>query len=129
MARVLIVDDSAFQRRAVATALSAERHEILEAETGDRAIARFAELAPDCVVTDLIMPGLNGAEYIRKLREVAGDTPIVVLSADIQETQRAECYRAGVQAFLNKPLNKAQLTATVAEALGGRGGAGHETSS
>ena len=78
--RVLLVDDEPLVRLGTAETLRDEGYEVDEADDGDAAIALAAQTAYDCVITDYLMPGLNGVELARRLRAERPELPILLLS-------------------------------------------------
>jgi len=117
MSRVLITDDSQLTRRILRAILEAAGHEVMEASNGDVALELIAQDAPDCVLLDLLMPGMDGFEVLSTLNERGIDIPVIVLTADIQETARKKCIRMGAVDFLNKPPNDDELKAAMEKAL------------
>ncbi len=113
MACIMVIDDSTFARRMTAKVLKAQGNEVLEAESGLDGIEQAQRHRPDCIVLDLLMPEISGFETLKTLNEKGLTIPVVVLSADIQETTRAECLELGAVSFLNKPLNKNELVEVV----------------
>jgi len=100
--RVLIVDDSAFARERIARLVTAAGHEAIQAAGGAQALQLAAEMPPDAVTVDLLMPDMDGVELIRRLRAAYPDLPLIVVSADIQEATRREVRAAGATAFVSK---------------------------
>ncbi len=117
MSRILVVDDSRLSRRFVTKPLREAGHEIIEATNGQEALEAFHEHAPDCVVSDLLMPVMDGPTFIAHLREES-TVPIVVISADIQDSTREIVDQLGVTRFLNKPFKADELMAAIDQALG-----------
>ncbi len=115
--RVLVVDDSALGRAAVADVLrgSGELQEVLEAEDGFGALRRMAEDKPDLVVCDLVMPGCDGLQLLR-LRaakpELAG-IPILILTADGELERKLELFDRGASDWVSKPFDPRELLARV----------------
>ena len=97
-----------------------EKHgfEIVEAEDGRQGLEAVQLHSPDCVVSDLLMPVMDGFEFLRKLRNSGSHLPVVIASADIQETSRDVCEKLGISGFLNKPIKADQLLECVQKALG-----------
>ncbi|MCA9248892.1 MAG: response regulator [Planctomycetales bacterium] len=118
MAKVLVVDDSRLSRRMTVDALLAEGHEVIEAENGELGLAAFREHAPACIVTDLLMPIMTGFEMIAAVRQESASVPIVVVTADVQTTSRQRCEEHGEVKMLNKPIQSAELTQLVSDAIG-----------
>jgi CheY-like chemotaxis protein len=117
MSTVLVVDDSKFSRGRVVAALEPLGYEIVQAANGQEGLQSYDQRAPDLIVTDLLMPTLDGFGLLRGLRERCSPTPVIVLSADIQSTSRKLCEELGVKAFLNKPFRAEELAAKVQQAL------------
>lgn len=109
MARVLIVDDSAFARSRLAQVLKRDGHEVIEADSGTAALKLLKEIRPDLVTVDLLMPEMDGLELIRKIRETDPDLPLAVISADVQKASREEVAASGVSAFFPKTGDPEEL--------------------
>ncbi len=117
MSRVLITDDSQLTRRILRAILEAAGHEVMEASNGNVALELIVQDAPDCVLLDLLMPGMDGFEVLSTLNERGIDIPVIVLTAEIQETARKKCIQMGAVDFLNKPPNDDELQAAMEKAL------------
>ncbi len=109
MAKILVVDDSMFQRHAVGKLLKEAGHCVLEAENGRVALEKATSDSPDAMILDLIMPECSGFETLDTLRRNGSQIPIFIFTADIQQTTRQKCLELGATAFLNKPLNRDEL--------------------
>lgn len=118
--RVLVVDDDLGLIALVTDGLTLlGGHTVVVASDGATGLERFYETAPDCVVVDVQMPGLNGYQFVRALR---GDpntahTPIIVLSAMVQERDQLAGMLSGADAYLYKPVKMAELLETIDRAL------------
>ncbi len=117
MGRVLITDDSSFQRKWIKTVLSPTGHELLEAAGGQQCLELLSSTRVDCLLLDLLMPDTTGAEVLEVLRSKGISVPTVVLTADIQETTRQKCRELGVRWFLHKPFRDAELLDAVRQAV------------
>ncbi len=117
MPTVLVVDDSKFSRGRVLAALTPLGYALIEAEDGQRGLLAYDQHAPDVIVTDLLMPTLDGFGLLRGLQERGAHRPVIVVSADIQATSRSLCEELGAFSFLNKPFQAAELAAKVQQAL------------
>jgi CheY-like chemotaxis protein len=113
MGSILIVDDAAFSRRMIRKFLQADGYEIWEATNGSEALNIIRDRTPDCVVTDLLMPDMNGFELLQALKEQGFAIPTIVISADIQDSSRQRGYDLGAAAFINKPPKEDELRQTV----------------
>jgi len=117
MALVLIADDAAFARRMVRKALQANDHVVLEAANGLECLDMLANHSPECIFLDLLMPELDGFGVLQKMREQSIEIPVVVLSADIQESAREQCMALGAFAMLKKPPKAPQIQEALQKAL------------
>jgi two-component system chemotaxis response regulator CheY len=118
-ATILIVDDSATMRALVRGALEADQHAVVEAPNGEAALAKLADTAVDLVITDVIMPQMDGLSLTRTLRadpRFAG-TPILVLTTEATPAQKERGRAAGATGWLVKPFHPDRLRRTVREAL------------
>lgn len=122
MARILVVDDSLSARWIFVRMLKAGGHEVLEASSGRQAVKKTVSYKPDCMLLDLLMPEMDGFEVLNILKRKGLTIPVIVLSADIQETTRTKCLELGAVDFLNKPPEEAELLDAVKNVLGSKGG-------
>ena len=107
---LLIVDDSWVTRRFL-TKLICNHFEtdIVEAIDGIDALAKIEKKVPDCLLLDLLMPNKNGEEVLLDLKSKSIELPIIIISADIQDTTMQNCLDLGVYCFINKPPDKTEL--------------------
>ncbi len=101
---VLLIDDNASLRSAVACWLRLAGHTVVEAERGDAGVRAFVATAVDLVVTDLEMPGLTGWEVARAVRACRPTVPVVLITGNPEAAEAAPALRALVQAILLKPF-------------------------
>ncbi|MEO6246439.1 MAG: response regulator [Opitutaceae bacterium] len=118
-AKILIVDDSTLARRMLRNLLEGMGHTVEEATEGAQALERYCVNQPELVILDLVMSGMYGLEVLAKLREIDPAVRVIVSTADIQSSTYAEVREAGAKGILNKPVNKEQLSATLAAVLDG----------
>lgn len=118
MARILVVDDSMFQRLTLADMLQQLGHETADAETGNAALETLLEERFDMICCDLLMPDGTGEDVLAGLRERGDTTPVVIVSANVQRAVRDRIEDLGARAFLNKPVDEADLARTTGEILG-----------
>jgi two-component system KDP operon response regulator KdpE len=116
MTRVLVVDDEAPIRRALAANLRARNYDVDLAVTGEQALELAAQKHPDVVVLDLGLPGIDGIEVVRGLRGWS-NVPIVILSARGAEAQKVAALDAGADDYVAKPFGMDELLARVRAAL------------
>ncbi len=105
--KVLIVDDSLFFKSFMLKLFAKYLPEcdLITASNGSEGFYLYQQEKPQVVLTDLLMPGLNGQELIKQIRAGDANTKIIVISADVQKAIRQEVEQMGVLAFFNKPLN------------------------
>ena len=118
MALVLIAEDAWMTRRMVSKALQTNGHETLEASNGCECLEMVSTLAPDCIILDLLMPEMDGLEVLAALSQQHPRIPVIVMTADIQETSRQRCLNLGATAVINKPLDSELLLHELQKALG-----------
>lgn len=109
MPKLLITDDSMFQRFNLAKLAKEEGFTVLEAKNGGEALEMAQAESPDALLLDLNMPDMNGIEVLEALAKRGDALRILVVTADIQDTTRARCRELGVTVFLNKPVDEAPL--------------------
>jgi len=109
MPRILVLEDSILSRRIIKRILTAADYEVLEAADGKRGLAIVDTEAIDCILLDLLMPEMDGQTFLANLRQQKTAIPVVVISADIQESTRQRCLELGALAVLSKPTNSEEL--------------------
>ncbi len=115
--RVLIVDDDAALREGIAETLADLGHETLEAADGETALRRVAAGGIDAMLLDLRMPGLDGLEVLRLLRDRPAAPPVAVLTAVPTAGNTIEAMRLGAIDHLAKPVGRDQLAALIRRML------------
>ena len=118
MALILITDDAAFARRMVRKALQEDEHVVLEAANGLECLEMVSAHSPECIVLDLLMPEMDGFGVLQALRDQGVSIPVIVLSADIQESARQQCMDLGAYAMLKKPPKAPEIRSMIQQALG-----------
>ena len=118
MANVLIVDDSLMMRKFISMALSDEGYDLSEAAGGKEAIDLVNAAPPDCMVLDLLMPDMVGTKVLETLKkENQVGFPIIVMTADIQQSTQETCMALGAYRVLTKPPKGDELCSTIREAM------------
>ena len=117
MSTVLLVDDDADIRRILHFTLAAEGYEVATADNGDEAVALAAELVPDVMVLDVMMPGCDGFAVLEQVRADATTQHIrvLMLSAKATDDDVWAGWRAGADCYLTKPFDISQILDFVAE--------------
>jgi len=117
MTRILIVDDSLFQRRIISTPLKTEGYEVIEAINGRDGLEKILSGKPDLILLDILMPEMDGFEMLKKLRDTGNTIPVIMLTSDVQNTTRDECLSLGAEAFINKPVKAEELIPVIRSTL------------
>jgi DNA-binding response OmpR family regulator len=111
MRKILVVDDDASVRALVRDVLEVEGYEVELAEDGFAGLRRIESERPDCVVLDIMMPGMDGHGVLQRIR--AGDggatLPVVMLTAAADDSQAWQAWSGGVDYFLAKPFDPSEL--------------------
>ena len=115
--RILLVDDEPQVLSAIGTLLSTQGHEIVEAGNGEEGLQALAENSCDLVVTDVIMPRMDGLAMIRSLRKTNPDTPVIVLTAHGSIDMAVTAMKLGATDYLTKPFDTQELLLRVSRAL------------
>src|ERR1043166_5534866 len=111
--RVLIVDDDPSALRLLEKFLETSGYEVLQATNGHDAFKIVLELAPPLIIADYRMPGMNGSELCRALREHEGVrfAYIMIVTGNADTERLVEVFEAGANDFIAKPLNRQELLA------------------
>lgn len=112
MARILIVDDEPNLRHTVGYNLRREGFEIVEAADGEAALDLARTQRPALIILDLMLPGMDGLDVCRRLRE-RGNVPILMLTARDSEVDRVVGLELGADDYLAKPFSMRELVARV----------------
>ena len=117
MKTILVVDDELSNAEVLALILEEEGYRVFTAANGRHGMERIAELSPDLVVLDFMMPVMDGAEMGRRLRENAATRSIRILMNSSLEEDVVREYFDGYDAFLRKPYNVDLALQTIARLL------------
>ena len=117
--QILVVDDNPDLRSYVSSVLQRKGYKVRTAEQGAEGLEIAASYKPDLIITDLMMPGVSGLEMIARIRtdEVLQGTPIILLTAKVDNETRLEGVEQGADAYLSKPFNDRELLAEVRNLL------------
>ncbi|MBI4561236.1 MAG: sigma-54-dependent Fis family transcriptional regulator, partial [Candidatus Rokubacteria bacterium] len=115
--RILVVDDERDMRWLLAEVLRAQGFEVATAEDGQGALERVRVEAPAAVILDLRMPGLDGMETLTKLKAIAPQVPVIMLTAYGNIPAAVQAMRLGAYDYLTKPFHNDDIVLTVGRAL------------
>jgi DNA-binding response OmpR family regulator len=113
MNKVLVIEDDPAILRALADNLTHEGHEVIAAGSGDDGYALHKSARPDLIILDLMLPGMSGLELCRKLRTEGVQTPILMLTARSEESDRVLGLDLGADDYVTKPFSLRELMARV----------------
>ncbi|NJK92371.1 MAG: response regulator transcription factor [Blastochloris sp.] len=119
--KILIVEDDPHIRLGVCDALSAEGYEVVELPAGNKVLVTVRERKPDLILLDLMLPGKNGYDVCRELRQEEIRTPIIMLTAKGQEIDKVLGLELGADDYVTKPFGLRELLARI-QAVLRRGG-------
>lgn len=113
--KILVVDDSPTERFALVEVLSKNGYQVVTAENGEEAIAKSQSEAPDLILMDVVMPGMNGYQATRTISrdEKTRAIPIIMCTTKGQETDKIWGMRQGAFDYLVKPVDHTQLLARI----------------
>ncbi len=117
MAKVLIIEDSAFQRMGLKKILKNGNYDFIEAVNGREGIEIATNEEYDIILLDLTMPDLSGPEVLKEIKEKGIKKPVIVVTADIQDTSYKQVVELGISDFINKPVSEEKLLTSMEKVL------------
>lgn len=109
--KILVVDDEPHIVRLVQVNLEKAGYDVTTASNGREALEAVAEVQPDLVVLDVMMPEMDGLEALKRLKENAAtsEIPVILLTAKAQDADVFEGWKSGADLYLTKPFNPGEL--------------------
>ena len=107
--RVLVVDDDPQTREFVRVNLEMEGYSVREASGAEEALAAIEDTAPELVLLDVVMPGVDGWQMLQRMQERHGSIPVIMFSGKIGENAAGDAKQRGASGFLGKPFDPQQL--------------------
>ena len=114
---VHLIDDDEAVRHSLAFVLTAAGHAVRVYESGSAFLAALQTLQPGCIVSDVRMPGVDGLELLRKLRELGVDMPVIIITGHADVPLAVEAMKAGASDFIEKPFDDETLLRAIRVAL------------
>src|SRR3990170_8606215 len=114
--RILLIDDDETLTSLLSEHLEAHDYGVEAASDGETGLGLSQASAPDLVVLDVMMPGMDGWQVLERLRH-RGDTPVIMLTAKDQEFDKLRAFHLGVDDYVPKPFSFAELTARIGAVL------------
>lgn len=109
MIRILVAEDDGALRRLVCTALEGSGYRAIACADGVQALAAFEEEGADLVVTDIMMPGMDGYALAREVRASGNDVPFIFLTAKASPEDKALGFKLGIDDYMVKPIDYGEL--------------------
>jgi excisionase family DNA binding protein len=106
---VLVVDDDAILREYMRVHLELEGYSVREAGSAEDALAVIEDGAPDLVLLDVVMPGIDGWQMLQRMQERYGSIPVIMFSGQVDERSATEAEQRGARGFVGKPFDPQQL--------------------
>lgn len=115
MAKILVVDDSLTEREVIKKSLEAEGYTVKTAEDGEKAISILDDETFDCILLDVIMPGKNGYQVCREIKnnEKTAKTPVVIVTSKGQDSDKFWGKKQGADDYIVKPFKMEELVNVV----------------
>ena len=113
MARILVVDDESFIRNTIRNILEQEKHIVDLAEDAIQAFEKIKTKTYDLVITDIVMPNINGIVLLEKLKEDGYEMPIMIMSAHGNIGTAVDCIKKGAFDYIEKPLTHGEVLARI----------------
>ncbi len=116
---ILVVDDDLGTRLSISDYLELSGYSVITADDGQEALAMVEEYHPDLMVTDIVMPRMNGYELVRRVRQQPGFRllPVILLTARTKTQERILGYQSGCDLYLPKPFELEELAAAIRNLL------------
>ena len=110
--KILVVDDDDRSLRLVEAMLAPEGYEVVLAHSGQEGVDKIRDTCPDIVLLDIMMPGMDGYEVLRILRQQS-DIPVIMLTAKKEVTSARDALNLGADDYIRKPFRKRELLARI----------------
>lgn len=117
MIKILIIDDSSLSRRMMKKILENASYQVVEASDGYSALEIFSLENPELVMLDLTMPGMNGFDVLKQLKDLKPTVKVIVATADIQSFTKDLAFEMGADGFITKPFNAEEVTLMIRNLL------------
>ena len=117
MSKILLIDDETDILRVLSRSLKADGYEVLTADDGEEGLVLFDKEKPDIVLTDVKMPGMDGIEVLREIRQRSDDSEVIIVTGHGDIDTAIEALQFGASDFINKPVRDKALAVSLQRAL------------
>ncbi len=115
---ILLADDSVTIQKVVELTFLEQSVEVVAVGSGDDALERFGDLKPDLVIADIHMPGADGLEVCRRVKQASPETPVLLLVGTFEPFDASSVDQAGAQGYLKKPFDSQELLRVALDLMG-----------
>jgi len=119
MKKILLAEDDKNLSRSVDILLTLDGYEVISVYDGEEALNKLLRQKFDLLITDIVMPGLNGVDLIKKIRKLNQDIPIMVVSGKLNDSLIEQLESSGIQYILPKPINPTRFRKMVQKIFNG----------
>jgi two-component system NtrC family sensor kinase len=116
MDKLLLIDDEPDILRVLSMSLKADGYDVVSAQNGPEGIAAFEKEKPDIVITDIKMPGMDGIEVLKKIKDLNTDTEVIIITGHGDIENAIEALKHGASDFINKPIRDEALAIALGRA-------------
>lgn len=119
MVKILVVEDNPSQQKLIANLLTKNHYLVATASSGVEALEKLEQLTPDLITMDVVMPGMNGFQTCRKIKDNpdTAKIPVILCSSNNAESDRYWGLKQGADAYITKPFRPDELLATIKQLL------------
>ena len=118
MIKILVVDDSSLVRKKCKRILSETGYSIIEAKDGIEALEKYRECSPDCVLLDIVMPGMHGISVLHEIKKIDPVARVAMMTAVGRREMVTRALEEGAKDFVVKPFREGRVIDTVQRLLG-----------
>jgi two-component system NtrC family response regulator len=115
--KILVIDDDTSLRRVLEYNLQTVGYAVTSVASGEEGLKLFADVSPDLVITDMKMPGMDGMQVLKTVKERSSETLVIMITAFGTVDVAVEAMKSGAYDYITKPFNRDELLLTVAKAL------------